>query len=73
MKKLFSLLLALALVLGLAACSGSGSKPAGETPASEAQSAAEDTPAAPAEPKILKLAESFAYASLDAHKDWNGW
>lgn len=24
-------------------------------------------------PKILKLAESFAYASLDAHKDWNGW
>ena len=56
--KILSLLLALALVLGLAAC--------GAAPAPAA-------PAAPAEPKILKLAESFASASLDAHKDWNGW
>ena len=29
--------------------------------------------AAPAEPKILKLAESFAYPSLDVHKDYYGW
>ncbi len=31
-------------------------------------------PAAPkGEPKILKLAESFCYTSLDAHKDYFGW
>ena len=28
---------------------------------------------ASAEPKILKLAESFAYPSLDVHKDYYGW
>ncbi len=60
MKKLHfaALLLALCLILPLAACGGTKA----------------DAPAAPTgEPKILKLAESFAYASLDAHKDWNGW
>ena len=42
-----------------------------DTPAAAGKT---DAPAAPTgEPKILKLAESFAYASLDAHKDWNGW
>ncbi len=30
-------------------------------------------PAPAAEPKILRLAESFAYASLDAHKEYYGW
>ena len=77
MKKLLSLLLALVMLLGLAACGGSDSKPAAtEAPSdtsSQAKPADADTPPAPAEPKILKLAESFAYASLDAHKDWNGW
>ena len=28
---------------------------------------------APDEPKVLKLAESFAYPSLDVHKDYYGW
>ena len=27
---------------------------------------------APDEPKVLKLAESFAYPSLDVHKDYYG-
>ncbi len=57
MKRIIALLLAVLLALCLFGCSKT-EKPA-ETPA--------------AEPKILRLAESFAYASLDAHKDWNGW
>ncbi len=80
-SKTISLLLAAVLLLGLAACGGkSAVAPAGSTsaaaPAESAPPAAPEAPAAPetpAAPKILKLAESFAYASLDAHKDWNGW
>ena len=78
-SKLLSLVLALVMLLSLAAC---GSKTAAPTtPASQPETAAPaaapaattEAPSAPAEPRILKLAESFAYASLDAHKDWNGW
>ena len=58
MKRIIALLLAALLALGLLGCAKT-EKPAETAPASE--------------PKILKLAESFAYASLDAHKDWNGW
>ena len=80
MKKYLSLLLALVMLFSLAACGGSSSssssgseKPAAEAPAASTTETQAAAPAAPAEPKILKLAESFAYASLDAHKDWNGW
>lgn len=78
-SKLLSLVLALVMLMSLAAC---GSKTAAPTtPASQPETAAPaaapaaptEAPSAAAEPKILKLAESFAYASLDAHKDWNGW
>ncbi len=76
MKKLFSLFLALCLVLSLSACGQAGTgapASAGQTEPAAASGKA-DAPAQSAdEPKILKLAESFAYASLDAHKDWNGW
>ena len=67
MKKLLALLLCALMVLSLAACGSSGA--AGTSSGSAASSGS----SAPAEPKVLKLAESFAYASLDAHKDWNGW
>lgn len=52
---------ALALLLALcliAGCASCGSKTSSDTSDG---------------PKVLKLAESFAYASLDAHRDWNGW
>ena len=61
LKRTAALALVLCLILCLAAC-GTKNAPA---PA--------PTQAQPAQPKILKLAESFAYASLDGHKDWNGW
>ncbi|MBR5065791.1 MAG: ABC transporter substrate-binding protein, partial [Oscillospiraceae bacterium] len=58
MKKLIALMMILVLSLSLAAC---GKKEEDVTPEPEP------------EKKILRMAESFAYASLDAHKDWNGW
>ncbi len=62
-KRLIPLLLALCLLFSVAACGTKTAAPAvdgkGGTPAGE--------------PKILKLAESFAYPSLDAHKDYYGW
>ena len=75
--KWIALALALCMLLGLAAC-GSGASGGAAAPASTGKtepsaSTGKTDAAAPAEPKILKLAESFAYASLDAHKDWNGW
>lgn len=73
LTKLIALLLAAVMVLSLAACGGAKTD-APKTDAPKTDAPKGDTPAAPAgEPKILKLAESFAYASLDAHKDWNGW
>ena len=45
----------------------------GAAPASGAPAAGNDPAPAAAEPKILKLAESFAYPSLDAHKEYYGW
>ena len=71
-KKLVSLLLAACLVLSLAACgSGNAAPAATAAPAAPAETAAADAPAP--EPRILKLAQSFAYASLDVHKDYCGW
>ena len=86
--KWFALLLALVMLLGLAACGGtnapasggnepasasSGSEPAQSGTSAPASEPNADDPAPAAEPKILKLAESFAYASLDAHKEYYGW
>lgn len=73
MSKLLALCLCLALCLSLAAC---GEKPVTTpAPATDAPNAPA-TPApteAPAEPKILHLAKSFAYPSLDAHVEYYGW
>ena len=57
MKRIVALVLAVLLALGLLGCAKT-EKPA-ETPA--------------ADPQILKLAESFAYPSLDVHKEYYGW
>ncbi|MBE6909773.1 MAG: ABC transporter substrate-binding protein [Ruminococcaceae bacterium] len=81
-NKMIAALLALCMALSLAACGGgqtapetgtqTPAAPAAETPAAPAQTQPEPA-AAPAQPKQLRLAESFAYASLDAHKDYYGW
>ena len=74
MKKMkrIAFALAICMVLSLCACSQSGTSGTG-TPSGPASTASESSGNAAGEPKVLKLAESFAYASLDAHKDWNGW
>ena len=70
-KKLLSTLLTVILILSLAACGSSDSETKGEAEKNETTAAQETE--APAEPKILRLAESFAYPSLDVHKDYYGW
>ena len=57
------------------ASASSGSEPAqsGDSAPAAEPNADDPAPASAAEPKILKLAESFAYASLDAHKEYYGW
>ena len=59
MKKTLALILALVMVLALCAC---GTAPA---PAATAAGGGTD--------QTVTLAESFAYPSLDAHKDYYGW
>ena len=60
-KKLISLILIALLATGLAACGNSGGgQEGGGSGSAEGK-------------KILKVAASFAYASLDVHKDSNGW
>ena len=75
MKKLLIILLALCLLFSLAAC-GAQKTDAAKTDTAKTDAAKTDAQTAgtaSGEQKILRLAESFAYASLDAHKDWNGW
>ena len=61
-NRVLALILALCLLAALSACGGK-----------TAPSAEPTAPAAQAEPRLLRLAESFAYPSLDAHKDYYGW
>jgi len=60
-KKLIALLLALAMVFALCAC-GSKTAPAATAGADTGKT-----------DQTLTVAESFAYPSLDAHKDYYGW
>ena len=68
MKKIFALLLALAMVLSLAAC-GASEAPATEAPAADAPAAeapATEAPAPAAEPVVLRFAASEAETSIYA-------
>ena len=83
------LALGMLLSLAACGSSGSAPAASADTPAAPAAQSQTQTPAqgqtqsqapaAPAaqapsgEPRILKLAESFAYPSLDVHKDYCGW
>ena len=64
-KRILILSLVLCLALGLMACGNKGNAPA------PSQQGTPGT-AAPAAPKIARIGESFAYPSLDAHKDYYG-
>lgn len=66
-KKALTSVLALSLVLALAACGST------QAPQTTAASQTGTEAAAPASPKILKLAVNFAYPSLDTHKEYYGW
>lgn len=68
LKKALIWALALSMVLALAACGGTA-----DAPQSTAATQTGTEPAAPAAPKILKLAVNFAYPSLDTHKEYYGW
>ncbi len=78
MKKKVRLLAALALIasltLGLAACGATGTGTSADKAASgdaaTDQGSAEETPAGD---NILRTAASFAYPSLDVHKEYYGW
>ena len=84
-KKLAALVLAFVTAAALTACGGSGSSSSAgseEAGAASASSAVSESTAAvseatedstAAEGKILRLGESFAYPSLDVHKDYCGW
>lgn len=70
-KSLLALLLALGMIMSLAACGNSGQT----QPQTQSDNGTQSPPSAQsaAEPKLLRLAESFAYPSLDVHKDYYGW
>ena len=80
-KKVLAMLMTMALVVSAAGCGNAEpaqtvtndtaqSETATEAPATEEAPAAEE---ASGEPKILKAAASFAYPSLDVHKEYYGW
>lgn len=72
-KNLLVLLLALCMVLSLAACGSSGQTQPQTQPRSDDQTQIQPPAEPAASPKLLRLAESFAYPSLDVHKDYYGW
>ncbi|MBR5337961.1 MAG: ABC transporter substrate-binding protein [Lachnospiraceae bacterium] len=78
-KKVLAAFMAAGMIFGMAACGGggtsTGSSAAGSSAAgsSAAGSAAAGSSAAGSGDKILKAAASFAYASLDVHKESYGW
>ena len=79
MKRILALLLAACMIFALTACGQKAQEQPSAADPGPAAAPAENTasePEAPAEqtePKWLRLAESFAYPSLDAHKDYYGW
>jgi peptide/nickel transport system substrate-binding protein len=74
-KKMLALLLALCAVISLAACGNGGQAQTQTQTGSQTQTQTQPQSSAQpsAEPKLLRLAESFAYPSLDVHKDYYGW
>ena len=75
-KKILAALLAAVMVFSMGACgSNAGSQTTGSEETAETQEAASDAQAqsTAAGEKILHTAASFAYPSLDVHKEYYGW
>ena len=70
--KPLAILLAAVMVFSLAACGGS-SAPAADDSGSAAEEASGAGEAARPEGNVIRVAESFAYPSLDVHKEYYGW
>ena len=70
--RLAALLLAAIMALSLAACGNSGSDGASGNAETGGVDIAEDGASGSGE-NVIRLAESFAYPSLDVHKDYYGW
>lgn len=79
-RSLTALLLVLCLCVSLASCGGAGSgssasdsQSAEGTVGQESSGLSSQETEQPAGEKILRVGSAFAYPSLDAHKDYNGW
>ena len=82
-KKILGILLSASLVLGLTACGGQSRTPDANSDEQTASTAANTEGAAGDAAtgdataqkgrKILRTASSFAYPSLDVHKEYYGW
>ena len=75
MKKLLAIIIVLCMVIGLAACGtpAANNNTAPANTGNTENAANTENNANTAEPKIIKLGESFMYPSLDPHKDYYGW
>lgn len=76
-KKLLAMILSAAIAVSMVGCGSTGAATTGGEEATDegteaAAEATTDSSEASGE-KILKTAASFAYASLDVHKDYYGW
>ena len=70
-KKVLAGLLAAGMIIGMTACGGGGST--GSSATAGSTKASGSSAAAGGSDKILKAAVSFAYPSLDVHKESYGW
>ena len=73
--KCSKLLLILCLLFAMTACSKAFEESSAQGQGGQSQSGqgAQGVQGANAEPKLIRLAESFCYTSLDVHKDYYGW
>lgn len=70
MKRIISLILAVAMIFALGACGSSSEK---TTSAGDTSAETSEAPAAPARENIIKLAETWCYSSLDGHDGNCSW
>jgi peptide/nickel ABC transporter periplasmic protein len=74
MKKIMKLALCTALFVGLSACAASGTDKTSENASEKVSEAVnESSESKEAKEKKIKIAVSFAYPSLDTHKEYYGW
>ncbi len=72
-KRIVSVLMALALAAGMIGCAYAAPAPAGTQEQAAGQTEAAEENGNAGGPVILRTAASFAYPSLDVHKEYYGW